>query len=164
MQARILGGGDALGSGGRAQTRICVRGAAAWFRTDCGTPGWSGMKHAGIGPQPIGRVLFRHPRSNRLGGIPLLSLDGPFPHRAARLTVAGLDGTEERVRQTTAALFRDRAVMGDPSLNTRHGQPQASGANPIVPARRGPEMPGGAPEAACGHATDGRALRPREAP
>jgi ribonuclease BN (tRNA processing enzyme) len=104
VTVRLLGTGDAFGSGGRFQTCIHIRTDAGAFLIDCGASSLVAMKRAGIEPNDIGAVLS-HLHGDHFGGIPFLVLDGQFSGRTATLTVLGPPGTAQRVEEAMEVLF-----------------------------------------------------------
>jgi ribonuclease BN (tRNA processing enzyme) len=105
VEVIFLGSGDALGSGGRFQTCILLRGGAEPVLLDCGASSLVGMKRAGIDPGEIGVILLTHLHGDHFGGLPFLILDGQFSRRQRRLLVAGPSGVQARVEAAMEVLF-----------------------------------------------------------
>jgi ribonuclease BN (tRNA processing enzyme) len=103
---RLVGTGDAFGSGGRLQTCFHVESDGEVFLIDCGGTSMAGLRRDGLDPAAIGTVLVSHLHGDHYGGLPLLLLDARFnTRRRGPLTIAGPPGTERRVFDTLELLF-----------------------------------------------------------
>lgn len=102
---QFLGAGDALGSGGRFQTCLLLRGPGGSLLLDCGASSLIAMKRAGVDPSEIGWVLLTHFHGDHFGGLPFVILDGQFSRRTRPLVVAGPPGVEARVKAAMEVLF-----------------------------------------------------------
>jgi ribonuclease BN (tRNA processing enzyme) len=103
---RLVGTGDAFGSGGRLQTCFHVESGAEVFLIDCGSTSLTGLRRDGLDLAAIGTVLVSHLHGDHHGGLPLLLLDARFnTRRRAPLTIAGPVGTERRVFETLELSF-----------------------------------------------------------
>jgi ribonuclease BN (tRNA processing enzyme) len=105
VRLRVLGCGDAFGSGGRFQTCLYLEGAGDPLLIDCGATALVAMKRAGIDPAGIGWVALSHLHGDHFAGLPFLILDGQIARRTRPLVIAGPPGTPERVEDTLEALF-----------------------------------------------------------
>jgi ribonuclease BN (tRNA processing enzyme) len=101
LEIKLMGTGDAFGSGGRLQTCFLLRTADGPLLLDCGASSLVALKAAGEEPNDVGWVLITHLHGDHFGGLPFLILDGQFRHRERPLVIAGPPGIGERV---TAAL------------------------------------------------------------
>jgi ribonuclease BN (tRNA processing enzyme) len=102
---RLLGTGDAFGSGGRFQTCLHLAGPEGSLLLDCGASSLVAIKRAGLDPSAIGWVLLTHLHGDHFGGVPFLILDGHFGGRTAPLLLAGPPGVRERVEAALEVLF-----------------------------------------------------------
>lgn len=103
---QFLGSGDAFGSGGRFQTCILVRSAAARCLIDCGCSSLIAIKQAGVDPNEIDTILISHLHGDHFGGIPFFILDAQLvSKRTSPLSIAGPPGIRERVRAAMEVLF-----------------------------------------------------------
>ncbi len=103
---RVLGCGDAFGSGGRFQTCFFVTAARERFLIDCGTTAMVAMRRFGVDPASIDRVFLSHLHGDHFGGLPFLLLEAQHISRRRRpLTIVGPAGTRERLIATQDALF-----------------------------------------------------------
>jgi ribonuclease BN (tRNA processing enzyme) len=105
MQLQFVGCGDALGSGGRANTCFHVTGAAVNLLIDCGASSLPALKRLGIAREPIDLILITHFHGDHFGGLPFLLLDAQFTRRARPLVIAGPQGIETRLKQVMEVMF-----------------------------------------------------------
>lgn len=105
LRLRLLGTGDAFGTGGRFQTCFHLQGPDWMLLVDCGATSLVALRRAGLDPSEVGTVLLTHLHGDHFGGIPFLVLDGQFAHRRLPLVVAGPAGVRDRVERTMEALF-----------------------------------------------------------
>ncbi len=105
VHVRLLGSGDAFGSGGRLQTSILVESGGFHALLDCGTTTLIGLKRAAIDPAAIDVILVSHLHGDHFGGIPFFLLDAQFSRRLRPLVVAGPPGLAERLRQAMEVFF-----------------------------------------------------------
>jgi ribonuclease BN (tRNA processing enzyme) len=105
MQLQFIGCGDALGSGGRANTCFHVTGERSNFLIDCGASSLPAMKRLGVAREPIDLILITHFHGDHFGGLPFFLLDAQFTRRSRPLVIAGPQGIETRLTQLMEALF-----------------------------------------------------------
>jgi ribonuclease BN (tRNA processing enzyme) len=105
MQLQFVGCGDALGSGGRANTCFHVTGDRANFLIDCGASSLPALKRLNIARDGIDLILITHFHGDHFGGLPFLLLDAQFTRRTRPLVIAGPKGIETRLTQVMEALF-----------------------------------------------------------
>jgi ribonuclease BN (tRNA processing enzyme) len=106
VELQFLGSGDAFGSGGRLQTCLLLRGAAAGsVLIDCGASALIAMRRAGVDPASIEWAVLSHLHGDHFAGLPFLILDGQFRRRTRPLRIAGPPGVAERVRSAMDVLF-----------------------------------------------------------
>ena len=105
MELRLLGTGDAFGSGGRLQTRFHLSGGGGDVLLDCDASALIALKRAGLDPNEIGWVLLTHLHGDHFGGLPFFILDAQFSHRAQPLVVAGPPGVAARLEAAMEALY-----------------------------------------------------------
>ena len=106
VEVRILGCGDAFGSGGRLQTCFYGRHRNRGFLIDCGTTALSSLKRYEVDPARIETILITHLHGDHFGGLPFFLLDAQFnAQRQTPLTIAGPPGLEERLRSAQEVLF-----------------------------------------------------------
>jgi ribonuclease BN (tRNA processing enzyme) len=105
MQLRFVGCGDALGSGGRANSCFHVTGNNANFLIDCGASSLPALKRLEIISDDIDLILITHFHGDHFGGLPFLLLDAQFTRRTRPLVIAGPEGIETRLARLMEALF-----------------------------------------------------------
>jgi ribonuclease BN (tRNA processing enzyme) len=108
VHVRVVGSGDAFGSGGRYQTCIALAEEAQDPPTmllDCGATTLTALREQQIDPNPIRTVLVSHLHGDHFGGLPFLILDGQFRRRTEDLTVIGPPGTRSRLETAMETLY-----------------------------------------------------------
>ena len=106
LRLRVLGCGDAFGSGGRLNTSFYVEASEARFLIDCGATALIGMRRAGIDPNRIETILITHLHGDHYAGLVWWLLHAHHvAKRTQPLTVAGPQGVEQRLRAASEALF-----------------------------------------------------------
>jgi len=106
VSIRVLGCGDAFGSGGRSHTSFCLESPASTVLIDFGASALVSMHRFDIDPARVDAVVISHLHGDHFGGLPFLLLDAAFITRRKRpLMVLGPAGVAKRVRRTTELLF-----------------------------------------------------------
>lgn len=105
VRIRILGSGDAFGSGGRLQACILAESNGHSCLVDCGASSLIALKGAQIDPNEIDTVLVSHLHGDHFGGLPFLVLDGQFSGRSKHLLVAGPPGLRARATEAMEVFF-----------------------------------------------------------
>jgi ribonuclease BN (tRNA processing enzyme) len=112
LRVRVLGCGDAFGSGGRFQTAFLLEIGDGRILMDCGATTLVALNRAGIDPAVVDAVLISHLHGDHVGGLPFLILDQHFRCRRKRpLTVLGPPGTGERLRGLMRVCFPGSEAM-----------------------------------------------------
>lgn len=106
MELRVLGCGDAFGSGGRFNTCFHVDASGTRFLIDCGTSALIAMRRFDIDPNGVEIVFLTHLHGDHFGGLPFLILDAQHvSRRTAPLTIAGPPGLRARLPALMEAMF-----------------------------------------------------------
>jgi ribonuclease BN (tRNA processing enzyme) len=105
MQLQFVGCGDALGSGGRANTCFHLTGDTVNCLIDCGASSLPALKKLGIAREAIDLILITHFHGDHFAGLPFFMLDAQFSRRSRPLVIAGPEGIETRLTQVMEALF-----------------------------------------------------------
>ena len=105
MQVQFIGCGDALGSGGRANTCFHVTGEHSNLLIDCGASSLPAMKRLGIAREPVDLILITHFHGDHFGGLPFFLLDAQFSRRSRPLVIAGPEGIEAKLKNLMEAMF-----------------------------------------------------------
>jgi ribonuclease BN (tRNA processing enzyme) len=112
VSVRVLGCGDAFGSGGRFQTCFMVSSEGARCLIDCGATTMVAMRRFGVEPGSIDTVFISHLHGDHFAGLPFLLLQQQFVGRRDRpLTIAGPPGTRLRLRAALDVMFPGSADM-----------------------------------------------------
>ncbi|MGH6753925.1 MAG: MBL fold metallo-hydrolase, partial [Bradyrhizobium sp.] len=74
MQLQFIGCGDALGSGGRANTCFHVTGDSVNFLIDCGASSLPALKRLDVVSDSIDLILITHFHGDHFGGLPFFLL------------------------------------------------------------------------------------------
>lgn len=106
MEVRVLGCGDAFGTGGRFHSCFRVTTREACFLVDCGASALIAMRRFGVDPNGVGTIFLSHLHGDHFAGLPFLILDARYVSgRQAPLTIAGPPGTAARLAALTEAMY-----------------------------------------------------------
>jgi ribonuclease BN (tRNA processing enzyme) len=106
VMVRVLGCGDAFGSGGRLQTCFLLSAGSDHLLIDCGATAMVAMRRFDVDPGVVDTVVLSHLHGDHFGGVPLLLLEAQFVSQRTRpLVIAGPPGTRERIQQAQEVLF-----------------------------------------------------------
>jgi ribonuclease BN (tRNA processing enzyme) len=105
MQVQFIGCGDALGSGGRANTCFHVTGKQSNLLIDCGASSLPAMKRLGVAREPVDLILITHFHGDHFGGLPFFLLDAQFSRRSRPLVIAGPEGIEAKLKNLMEVMF-----------------------------------------------------------
>lgn len=106
MKFRVLGCGDAFGSGGRFNTCFLVETSRSAFLIDCGASSLVAMRRFGVDPNAVSSVFISHLHGDHFGGLPFLILDAQFvSHRQRPLTLVGPPGIRSRFEALSEVMF-----------------------------------------------------------
>lgn len=110
VEVTFLGAGDAFCAGGRLQASYLVRAAKTTFLLDCGATALASLKRERIAPSSIDTIFISHLHGDHFAGLPFLFLEYVYQDRRERpLRIAGPPGTQRRVADLYAAMYRDAA-------------------------------------------------------
>ncbi|WP_375461601.1 MBL fold metallo-hydrolase [uncultured Enterovirga sp.] len=106
MRLRVIGCGDAFGSGGRANTCFWVECGKTVAALDFGATSLVELKRAGLDHDQLDVVILSHLHGDHFGGLPFLLLDAQFERKRERpLTIVGPVGTRERIHAALEVFF-----------------------------------------------------------
>jgi ribonuclease BN (tRNA processing enzyme) len=127
IKLRVLGCGDAFGSGG-FNTCFHLSSSSTSFLIDCGAWALIAMRRFGIEPNEIETVFLSHLHGDHFGGLPFLILDAQHvSRRTTPLTIAGPPGLKERLPSLIEAMFPgSSAVTLRFALNIIEVHPEAA--------------------------------------
>lgn len=108
MRVRIVGCGDAFGTGGRDSSCYHVEAKGFRFTLDFGFSAHVAMKRAGLSLAALDAVALSHLHGDHFGGLPALLIDGQFGElREKPLAIFGPPGTAQRLKAAMDALYPD---------------------------------------------------------
>jgi ribonuclease BN (tRNA processing enzyme) len=111
VEVRFLGSGDAFCASGRHQSAYLIRTDETMFLLDCGVTTLASLKSQKIDAAAIDTVFLSHLHGDHFAGLPFLFLEYLFEApRQRALRICGPPGTEARVAQLFAAMYRDLAA------------------------------------------------------
>jgi ribonuclease BN (tRNA processing enzyme) len=111
VELRFLGSGDAFCACGRHQAAYLATTAETTFLLDCGATTLASLKRQRIDPSAIDTILLSHLHGDHFSGLPFLFLEYLFETPRQRpLQICGPPGTEARVAQLYATMYRDLAA------------------------------------------------------
>lgn len=113
VRIRVIGCGDAFGSGGRLQTCLCVESDTRRFLVDCGASALVGLRKFGVDPNAIDTVLLTHMHGDHYAGIPWLALQRAAAGVKRPLTVLGPEGTAGLLPRLANHLFPSASPRPD---------------------------------------------------
>ena len=112
VRVRVLGCGDAFGSGGRFQSCFIVTSKAGACLLDCGATALVAMRRFAVDPATIDAIFLSHLHGDHFAGLPFLLLEQHFVGRRDKpLLIAGPAGTEQRLMATLEVFFPGSAKL-----------------------------------------------------
>ncbi|MEP9353938.1 MBL fold metallo-hydrolase [Xanthobacter sp. KR7-65] len=132
MKLKVVGCGDAFGSGGRGSSCFRVEAADLTVTLDFGASSLVNHHRFGLDSANIDIIFLSHLHGDHFAGIPFLLLDGQFVHRRQRpLVIVGPPGTRARLEAAMEVLFPRMATNPwrfdwrveevEPGSTSRHG-------------------------------------------
>ncbi|MFG1191014.1 MBL fold metallo-hydrolase [Xanthobacter flavus] len=132
MKLKVVGCGDAFGSGGRGNSCYHVETDGHVATLDFGASSLVQMHRFGIDSSGFHQVFISHLHGDHFAGLPFLLLDGQFVHRRTTpLTIIGPPGTKVRLGAAMEVLFPKMATNDwrfdfevkevEPGSTSRHG-------------------------------------------
>jgi len=112
MDVKIIGSGDAFGSGGRLQPCFLATDKEYHFALDFGLTALIGLRQQEIAPNTIDAVLLTHLHGDHCGGVPFLLMDAMLGSKRERsLTIIGPVGIETHIKNLQEMLFPGSHIM-----------------------------------------------------
>jgi ribonuclease BN (tRNA processing enzyme) len=106
MEVKIVGSGDAFGSGGRSNTCFMINAAAGPVLLDCGASSLIKLKEYGVDPDTIGTIFITHLHGDHFGGLVFLLREATlYKKRTKALTIVGPAGIRERLNSAIEVFF-----------------------------------------------------------
>lgn len=114
MKLRVLGCGDAFGSGGRFNTSFLVEGDGKRILIDCGASTLIRMKQLSLTVADIQAIIITHFHGDHYGGLPFLIISAYFEHQVRfPLHFFGPRGLKEQVYKLQEAVYPGTAKLLD---------------------------------------------------
>ncbi|SMD10082.1 MBL fold metallo-hydrolase [Pedobacter nyackensis] len=131
LQLKVIGCGDAFGSGGRLNTCFYVNTGGSRFLMDCGATSLPALKHHGISINDIDAIVISHFHGDHYGGVPFLLLDAAIHGRTEKIQIISPPGGKERIAALLDLLYPGTPILeklnvnfleytADKMLNTEH--------------------------------------------
>lgn len=96
IQIKVLGSGDAMGSGGRGMASFLISDYKNGFLLDCGPGAISALKRNGSDPSSIQGIFISHFHGDHFLGLPFFMLEYQFlTERREPLVIAGPPGVRD---------------------------------------------------------------------
>jgi ribonuclease BN (tRNA processing enzyme) len=112
MKLKVLGCGDAFGSGGRLQTSYLVESGDERALIDCGATVMIALHREHIDPNSVSTIFISHLHGDHYSGLVWWLLHAQHvARRNAPLTVVGPPGVARRVVTASEALFPSSSLM-----------------------------------------------------
>ena len=106
VSLRVLGCGDAFGSGGRSHTCFFLDAPSTKLVIDFGASALVSMHRFGVDPAAIDAIVLSHLHGDHYAGLPFLLLDALFVTRRTRpLVIAGPRSVSDRFHKLCDAMF-----------------------------------------------------------
>jgi ribonuclease BN (tRNA processing enzyme) len=106
MRLKVLGCGDAFGSGGRLNACFLIDRGKESVLIDCGASAMISMRRFGVDPNHILAIVLSHLHADHFGGLPAFILDAQFVSRRTQpLVIAGPEGLALRLEALMEAHF-----------------------------------------------------------
>lgn len=111
ISLKVIGCGDAFGSGGRLNTCFYVDAGSIRFLVDCGASSLPGLKEHGIHADDIDAIVISHFHGDHYGGVPFVLLDAAINGRTKRLQVISPLGGQRRIAALLDLLYPGTEVL-----------------------------------------------------
>ncbi len=106
VNLKVLGCGDAFGSGGRLNTCFFVEVPRSRFLIDCGATSLVALKAHGLSSDDIDEVVITHFHGDHFGGLPFLLLEAAVVQKRKRpITLFSPPGLEEKLEILMESLY-----------------------------------------------------------
>jgi ribonuclease BN (tRNA processing enzyme) len=111
VKLKVIGCGDAFGSGGRLNTCFYVNAGATRFLIDCGASSLPAIKHYAINLNDIDAILISHFHGDHYGGVPFLLLDAAINRRTEKIQIISPAGGRQRISALLDLLYPGTPVL-----------------------------------------------------
>jgi ribonuclease BN (tRNA processing enzyme) len=148
VRVRVLGCGDAFGSGGRFQSCFLISSNTGACLLDCGATALVAMRRFAVDPASIDAIFLSHLHGDHFAGLPFLLLEHHFVGRRDRpLVIAGPSGTEQRVMAALEVFFPSstKLAWGFPLTFTELSEQRTARFGPFAVTAHVVTHPSGSP-------------------
>ena len=111
ISLKVIGCGDAFGSGGQINTCFYVKGSRVELLIDCGATTLPALKKYGINTKQIDLIILSHFHGDHYGGLPFLLLDLDAYGQEKPLTIVSPPGCRERLKTLLNLLYPGSALL-----------------------------------------------------
>lgn len=111
VKLKVIGCGDAFGSGGRLNTCFYVDAGSIRFLVDCGASSLPGLKQYGIQTDDIDAIVISHFHGDHYGGVPFILLDTAVNRRAKKLQIISPIDGQRRIAALLDLLYPGTEVL-----------------------------------------------------
>lgn len=111
VKLKVIGCGDAFGSGGRLNTCFYVQSNSGNFLIDCGATSLPGLKQHGVNINDIDAIVISHFHGDHYGGVPFLLLDAAIAGRSKKLQIISPNGAKQRISAMLDLLYPGTPVL-----------------------------------------------------
>lgn len=111
VKIKVVGCGDAFGSGGRLNTCFYVDAVSVRFLVDCGASSLPGLKQYGIGTEDIDAIVISHFHGDHYGGVPFVLLDAAIHGRTKKFQIISPIGGQRRIAALLDLLYPGTEVL-----------------------------------------------------
>lgn len=111
VRLKIIGCGDAFGSGGRLNTCFYVDADSMRFLVDCGASSLPGLKQYGIQTDDIDAIVISHFHGDHYGGVPFVLLDAAINGSTKKMQIISPLGGERRIAALLELLYPGTEVL-----------------------------------------------------
>jgi len=112
VRVKILGCGDAFGSGGQLNTCFLVDRGASSFLIDCGASAMISIRRFDLDPNQVAAIVLSHLHADHFGGVPAFILDAQLISRRTRpLLIAGPQGLAARLQALMEAHYPGSSIV-----------------------------------------------------
>lgn len=112
VKLKVIGCGDAFGSGGRLNTCFYVDVDSTRFLVDCGASSLPGLKQRGIQVDDIDAIVISHFHGDHYGGVPFVLLDAAVNGRTKKFQIISPVGGQRRIATLLDLLYPGTEVLG----------------------------------------------------
>ncbi|WP_276088210.1 MBL fold metallo-hydrolase [Pedobacter sp. JY14-1] len=108
---KVIGCGDAFGSGGRLNTCFFLKTPDSGMLMDCGASSLPGLKRYGILTDDVDTIVISHFHGDHYGGVPFVLLDAAIGGRQRKITVITPAGGREKIAALLELLYPGTPVI-----------------------------------------------------